>query len=303
MISKGLHCARHQTSNWHEHRFTGEGGISLAYDEAGDPTASPVILLHGGGQTRHSWHQTMVRLADAGYHALAYDARGHGDSDWSSTGDYSPDAFVADLRQIIARLPQQPALVGASMGGLTSLVAIGESATPIAAALVLVDIATRLESSGVGRVLDFMHSHTDGFAALEDAAVAIAAYNPQRPPPSDLEGLKRNLRQRANGRWYWHWDPRLLDHAPRNTDGEALLLQNRREAAARRVRTPSLLVRGMQSDVVSVEGVLALQALIPQAELVHVPRAGHMVAGDRNDVFAEAVIAFLCRHCPTLSAS
>lgn len=278
--------------------FKGQDGIRLRLDESGDPAARPIILLHGGGQTRHAWHHTLHQLGDAGYHALAYDTRGHGDSDWSAHGDYSPDALVADLRALIAQLPELPVLVGASMGGMTSLVAIGESPQPIAAGLVLVDTAARLETAGVERILDFMRAHTDGFDSLQDAAAAVADYNPQRRPPKDHQGLKKNLRLHVNGRWYWHWDPRFLEHATRNTDGEALVLQERREAAAARVRVPTLLVRGVHSDVVSAEGARALQSLIPHAEWVDVAEAGHMVAGDRNDLFGAAVIAFLKKHFP-----
>ncbi len=144
-----------------------------------------------------------------------------------------------------------------------------------------------------------MRAHTDGFDSLEDAAAAVAAYNPQRSRPNDRQGLKKNLRLHANGRWYWHWDPRFLEHATRNTDGEALVLQDRREAAAARVRVPTLLVRGVHSDVVSIDGARALQALIPQAELVDVAEAGHMVAGDRNDLFSNAVTTFLEKHFPS----
>ena len=279
--------------------FKGHGGIRLVFDEAGDPAAQPVILLHGGGQTRHAWHRTLQQLGDAGYHALAYDTRGHGESEWSARGDYSPDALVADLRELIACQSALPVLVGASMGGMTSLVAIGESLQPIAVGLVLVDTAARLEAAGVERILDFMRAHTDGFDSLEDAAAAVAAYNPQRSRHNDRQGLKKNLRLHANGRWHWHWDPRFLEHATRNTDGEALVLQDRREAAAARVRVPTLLVRGVHSDVVSIAGARALQSLIPQAELVDVAEAGHMVAGDRNDLFSTAVITFLEKHFPS----
>ena len=257
----------------------------------------PVILLHGGGQTRHAWAGTALRLAEAGYYALAYDARGHGDSAWSEQGDYSPDALIGDLHQVVAGLSKPPILVGASMGGLTSMVALGEADKDFSSALVLVDIAARLEASGVARVLDFMTAHTGGFATLDEVVDAVSAYNPHRPRPRGTDGLRKNLRYR-DGRWYWHWDPRFLNHASRTQAGEALVQQERRESAARHIRVPTLLVRGGSSDVVSPEGARALQELIPHAELADVAEAGHMVAGDRNDLFSEAVIQFLHRHVP-----
>jgi len=275
----------------------GRDGQSLAAEEAGDPRGVPVILLHGGGQTRHAWAGTALRLAEAGYYALAYDARGHGDSAWSEQGDYSPDALIGDLHQVVAGLSKPPILVGASMGGLTSMVALGEADKDFSSALVLVDIAARLEASGVARVLDFMTAHTGGFATLDEVVDAVSAYNPHRPRPRGTDGLRKNLRYR-DGRWYWHWDPRFLNHASRTQAGEALVQQERRESAARHIRVPTLLVRGGSSDVVSPEGARALQELIPHAELADVAEAGHMVAGDRNDLFSEAVIQFLHRHVP-----
>lgn len=277
--------------------LSGDDGHLLAAEAAGDPACTPVILLHGGGQTRHAWAGTALRLAEAGYYAIAYDARGHGDSAWSDQGDYSPDALIADLTAVKSRLRKAPVLVGASMGGLTSMVALGESAGDYASALVLVDIAARLEPKGVARVLAFMRAHTDGFDDLNQAADAISAYNPHRARPPSPEGLRRNLRLRE-GRWYWHWDPRFLDHATRTQAGEALIQQERREIAARNIRVPTLLVRGGSSDVVSPEGAKALQELIPHAELADVAEAGHMVAGDRNDLFSDAVIRFLRSHAP-----
>lgn len=283
-------------------QLLGREGNRLAAEQAGDPSAIPVILLHGGGQTRHAWAGTAVRLAAAGYRVLSYDARGHGDSEWSANGDYSADALIADLRAVARTLAAPPVLIGASMGGMTSMVALGELDASFARALVLVDIAARLEPSGVARVLDFMRAHTAGFASLDDALDAVAAYNPHRPRPRDTKGLSKNLRLRA-GRWYWHWDPRFLDHATRTQAGEALVQQERREAAARKITVPTLLVRGGSSDVVSPEGARAMQELIPHAELADVAEAGHMVAGDRNDLFSDAVIDFLRRRVPATSGA
>jgi pimeloyl-ACP methyl ester carboxylesterase len=291
-----------QTSTLRPIEFLGRDGIRLAGEQAGDPCAVPVILMHGGGQTRHAWAGTALRLAAAGYHVVSYDARGHGDSAWSHNGDYSADALIADLRAVAQTLAAPPVLIGASMGGMTSMVALGELGPSFVRALVLVDIAARLEPSGVARVLDFMRAHTAGFASLDDALDAVAAYNPHRPRPRDTKGLSKNLRLR-DGRWYWHWDPRFLDHATRTQAGEALVQQERREAAARKITVPTLLVRGGSSDVVSPEGARALQELIPHAELADVAEAGHMVAGDRNDLFSDAVIDFLHRRVPANSAA
>ncbi len=188
----------------------GEGGLRLVADAWGDPSDPPVLLLHGGGQTRHSWGGTAAALAADGWYALALDLRGHGESEWAKDGDYSFDGFVADLHQVLAGLAGRPVLVGASLGGITSLLAEGESREPVAQALVLVDVVPSLDREGVGRILAFMSDRPDGFASLDEAADAIAEHLPHRPRPTDLSGLRKNLRLHGDGRYRWHWDPRFL---------------------------------------------------------------------------------------------
>jgi non-heme chloroperoxidase len=270
--------------------FRGEGGLRLVADVWGDPVAPPVLLLHGGGQTRHSWGGTAEALAADGWYAVAIDLRGHGDSEWASDGDYSFDGFVADLHAVLADLGRKPVLVGASLGGITSLLAEGEPEEPVAEALVLVDVVPSLDRQGVARILAFMSDRPDGFASLDEAADAIAEHLPHRPRPTDLSGLRKNLRLHGDGRYRWHWDPRFLTGERRPA---ATRDPDRLRAAARAVRAPTLLVRGRKSELVTVEGVREFLALVPHARFVDVAEAGHMVAGDRNDAFTEAVRGFL----------
>ncbi len=278
------------------HRWTGAYGLSIAGDSWGEPGAQPVILMHGGGQTRHAWKGAGERLAAAGYHAVAPDARGHGDSEWSRGGHYGPDVMAEDLRLLIRALGgQPPVLVGASMGGSTSLLAVGEGRVE-AAALVLVDIAPRIETDGVQRIMDFMRARPDGFDSLEQVADAIAAYQPQRRRPRTLDGLAKNVRRTPDGRYRWHWDPNL--HIVQSDAGHREERRVRFEAAARRVGIPTLLVRGALSDLLSEEGARHFLELCPQSEYVNVAGAAHMVAGDRNDIFARAVEDFIGRRVP-----
>lgn len=268
--------------------LAGTAGRIVADRWEADGERGVVLLMHGGGQTRHSWARSGSRFADAGWTTISLDTRGHGESDWAPDGDYSMDRLVSDLTAVIDQIGASPVLIGASMGGLTSLVAEGE-APGLARALVLVDVAPRVEPAGTQRILDFMAAAPDGFASLEEVADAIAAYNPHRKRPSSLDGLKKNVRHGADGRWRWHWDPAFLrvpDEPSRHTHHERLT------AAAAGVTIPTLLVRGASSDVVSPEGAKELRRLIPHA-VVREAKAGHMVAGDDNDVFATQVVEFL----------
>jgi pimeloyl-ACP methyl ester carboxylesterase len=277
--------------------FLGRNRNRLAADEAGDPGDPPVVLLHGGGQTRHSWGTTLGAVADRGWHAYAVDLRGHGESDWAPDGDYTLDAFAGDVLEISDAFDTPPVLVGASLGGIASLAAIGEHPEErVARALVLVDVAPRMEEEGRMRIGAFMMEHMDeGFASLDEVADAIQAYNPHRPRPSDLKGLQKNLRHADNGRWYWHWDPAFIGGRLGSPDEtrSSIVDPERLGNAARALTVPTLLVRGRVSDLLSEEGAQELLEMVPHARLVDVAGAGHMVAGDRNDLFNDAVVEFL----------
>jgi non-heme chloroperoxidase len=228
----------------------------------------------------------------AGYYAVAFDARGHGDSDWAPDGSYGQGAKVADLLCVLGALGKgKPVLVGASMGGVTSLVAIGEDHID-AAALVLVDIAPHIEPDGVTKIRAFMQ-RPEGFESLAEVAETIANYQPHRERPRNLDGLAKNVRIGDDGRYYWHWDPKAITGRANLTRREALLRR-----CARNLSLPTLLVRGALSDLLSEEGARRFLDLCPHSEFVNVADAAHMVAGDRNDIFADSVIEFLSRSAP-----
>ena len=278
--------------------FTTPAGNRLAYNAFGPSDGRPILFFHGGGQTRHAWGGAGKAFGALGWRAWTVDLRGHGDSDWV-VGCYEMEHFVADMRAIIAAQPQAPVIVGASLGGITALQA--NAGAQVTAALVLVDITPRTNPVGLLRILNFMLAHTDGFAELSDAAAAVAAYQPQRGQRADNSGLKKNLRRHDDGRWYWHWDPSMLqmfqsrrdEHDLAESPQQDLDRTERLYQVAEALTQPVLLVRGGQSDVVSVENMQEFQQRIPHAQVVDVSGAGHMVAGDRNDIFLEAVLGFL----------
>jgi len=269
-------------------------GITLAADHWGDPTGMPVVFLHGGGQTRHSWGGTAAALATRGIFVVTVDLRGHGDSSWSPDGTYGLESYAADNAALISQLGQPAVLVGASLGGLTGMTLEGTVAPGSLRGLALVDIVPRMNHGGASRILQFMTSNmADGFASLDEVADAIAEYNPHRPRPSTTDGLKKNLRER-DGRWYWHWDPATLPIDP----DEIEVSLDRRNAddladALARVTVPVLLIRGRRSDLVTEDELADFQVTYPDASVIDVSEAGHMVAGDKNDLFTDAVTTFV----------
>jgi pimeloyl-ACP methyl ester carboxylesterase len=274
------------TSDKRTRVLTGKDGNKLVADCWGNPGHPCVIFLHGGGQTRHAWGGTAARISDAGWHAISVDLRGHGDSDW--TDDYSRQSFGGDVVAIVREIGGSPMLVGASLGGLSSLFAEDMAEGPLSQALILVDIAPRPNPAGVDRILNFMKAGTKGFATIEEAADAVAGYIRERERPKDVSGLRKNLRLKEDGRWYWHWDPNFLSLTRENRALDVVHL----EKAAGRLKVPTLLVRGGRSDVLTEDGIAAFQELVPHAKVADIAGAGHMVAGDKNDAFTNAILTF-----------
>ena len=270
--------------------FEGFDGVRISATEAGKEGAQPVLLAHGGGQTKRAWRGTLDALAHEGFHAIAVDLRGHGESSWSDSGDYHLTSFGKDLLAVARSLSQKPALVGASLGGLAGLAAEGVVQPGSFSSLTLVDVTPRMETAGTDRIRNFMIKNLlEGFGSLDEAADAIADYMPGRKRRGPSDGLKHYLRQKDDGRFYWHWDPAFM--LKRN---EARSMETSElEQAAASLKLPVHLVRGGSSDVVSVEGAEHFQKLVPHARYSDITDAGHMVAGDRNDAFSDAIVTFL----------
>jgi pimeloyl-ACP methyl ester carboxylesterase len=278
-------------------RFRGSRANAIVADVygQGSPTG---LFLHGGGQTRHSWRGAARCLGATSMRAVAVDQRGHGDSDWVADGAYAfadyADDVLALATEIRDRFGSGTIAVGASLGGLAAL--IGELNRPGALeGLVLVDVVPRMEASGVEKIQGFMGERiAEGFASLDEAADAIAAYLPHRPRPRSLEGLSKNLRLDDDGRYRWHWDPRFLS-GPRPVNTGRATLADDIEARLDTLNCPVLLVRGARSELITEAAADRFLRFVPHAEYVDVSDAGHMVAGDSNDVFSRVVLDFVQR--------
>ena len=273
-------------------RLTTPSGITVEYDLWGKIKRDAILLLHGGGQTRHSWNATAEKITQVNGCAITMDLRGHGDSDWSNGGDYELRDFSEDVAFLIETLEIQPSLVGASLGGLVGIYLEGRYRPGSISALVLVDIVPNINVLGAEKIKDFMLEHSKtGFTSLSEVSDILSEYNPHREKPSDLEGLKKNLRKRGE-KWFWHWDPLFIssERGKENPDMRNPELLNE---LCSNISVPMLLVRGKLSDLVTEVQVSEFLERFPRASFADVSDAGHMVVGDKNDAFANEVIEFL----------
>jgi non-heme chloroperoxidase len=268
-------------------RFVKANQLNFHYLDWGSTDKPPLVLLHGMGQTCHTW-DFFAEAMSPHFHVMAFDQRGHGDSDWAHDRDYSRTAMVGDVAAFTHALGlERFLLAGMSMGGMNSICFAAEHAQRVEA-LIVVDIGPRIEKEGVRHIRDFMSNHRE-FVDLDEAAAIIHRFNPRRP----LEAVRNftcvyNLKQLPSGRWTWKYDSYFSD-AHRVPDAR---MHDQLAEAARRVRCPTLLVKGAESDVFSLEGAREFQTLIPDAEFSLVPGAGHSVMGDNPAGFETAVRQF-----------
>jgi pimeloyl-ACP methyl ester carboxylesterase len=272
-------------------KFKVDSGLELVASEWGNVNDPLVVLMHGGGQTRHAWGSTGEVLSESGFYVLSLDLRGHGDSQWHPDGDYLIDSYKDDLISILNQVGKPASLVGASLGGMVSLsLASDLNKKYLVTSLVMVDIGLYPNEKGSNEIVSFMQSGIKGFSNLNEASDAVSAYLPHRKRPRDNRGLEKNLRLKEDGRYYWHWDPRFLDE--RDDDSR----ENQKEKnirLAKNISIPTLLIRGALSNVVTQKEVDDFLTIIPHSEFQEIEKAAHMVAGDRNDIFANSAIKFL----------
>ncbi len=265
------------------------GGLKLHYQEWGNPSSPAIVMLHGFGVSGHMFDEFAERMQDR-FHLIALDQRGHGDSDWSEEGDYSRDAFVADLEGFRQELGLDGfILIGHSMGGLNS-VAYTVTHPRHVRALILVDVGPEAAKEGVDNIVRF----TRGPDELDfDEFVEMAhRFNPRRSIENIRERMRHRLKPTGDGKWTWKFDRRFRQPDSGLTIGSGLS-NDEMWQIYRTVPAPVLLVRGAESDVLSQEVAERAAREMRSARLVVVPGAGHSVPGDNPDAFTAAVVEFI----------
>jgi pimeloyl-ACP methyl ester carboxylesterase len=281
--------------------FTVIDGRQVHYLEWGPSTAPAVLAMHGGGQTAYMFEDIGATLRDR-LHVIAIDLPGHGESGSLTEEGVSRQAFAETLPPLLAEFGVAPvAIVGASLGGIVALT-LAAAHPELVSAIVLIDVGHKLEPAGVQRIIDFMTKH-ESFGSLEEAAAAIQEYLPNRKP-SPPDRLKRNLRQRPDGRWVWkHSLGRIsrerIQDVNENWEND-ILIGLGDEAAT--VNVPVLVLRGASSDVLSDDGANEVTSILPNARLATINSAGHLAAGDNPASTANLIKDFFEEVLPTFSS-
>jgi esterase len=271
-----------------QERRVAVGGMGFRYLDWGREGRRPILFLHGGALTAHTWDLCCLAMRDD-YHCLALDQRGHGDSDWAPDVNYSIAAQRADVKGFAEAVGLENfVLVGMSMGAINGLAYAIEYPETLSA-LVLIDAGPNVRRPGSSRIRNFVNGGAEP-ETLEAIIERAMSFNPRRDPVILRRSLMHNLRRQDDGKWVWKYDRRRFQ----GMGGESHAEERRGLAAGlARVTCPTLVVRGGESDVFHDEDAERLAADLPDARWVKIPRAGHTVQGDNPKDLVAALREFL----------
>lgn len=256
--------------------------------EWGEPGSAPLLLLHGGHQSAHSWDLVSLALANR-FHVFALDQRGHGDSEWARDNDYAPETMATDAAAVIEHFAlRDPIIIGHSMGGMVTMTLL-KNYPALARAAALVDIGPELSPVGAAMIRSFVESTVE-FDDLAQFVERVRQYDPFRSKAHIERTVRYNLLRRADGRYVSKCDPTIVD---RNTDTASLGRISLSEAA--RFTCPVLVIRGEHSNILEADAARRFAGALMNGELVTVSHCGHNVHSQNTLGFLDAVTPFLER--------
>ena len=270
-------------------KFVNANGMRFHYLEWGNPDNPPMLLLHGFAQTCHSWDFVALGFSD-NYRVIVLDQRGHGDSDWASDGDYSPETQQKDISGVVNELGLENfVLMGLSMGGRNSFTYAANNAGKVKA-LVVVDAAPQNMQQGTQNIRSFVQQD-DEFDSVDAFVERVLQYNPRRDPQQVRGSILHNLKELPNGKWTWKYDRAL--RSPGRRMGSDAETEKRLWGYIESLQCPTLLVRGGASDIVAMDTADRMHQAIPNSRIATIEGAGHLVMGDSPSGFQATVTEFL----------
>lgn len=263
------------------------GDMRFHYVDWGTEGRLPVVFLHGGALSCRTWDLVCLSLREE-YRCLALDQRGHGDSEWSNTLDYSIEAYVGDLERFVDHLGlDRFVLVGMSLGAVVTASYASQHSERLAAA-VIIDAGPEPRTDGGQRIRDFVAETTE-LDSLDEFINKAVEFNPRRDPSLLKRSLKHNLRRKLDGKWVRKNDTRHMsaETFPRMI---ADIKEHWRDIG--NIGCPVLVVRGAESDVFYEEDAHKLAADLPNGRTVTIEGAGHTVQGDNPRELVSALREF-----------
>jgi len=248
------------------------GGLELHSLDWGNASAPALVCVHGYTSSADAFNGFARRFRDR-FHIVALDVRGHGESAWSPSGEYTYRDQAGDLAAFVDRLGLgEFILLGTSMGGIIAMTYAMENGQRLRA-LVLNDIGPEAEQ-GSQRITRMVGGRPDAFAT-SDAALAyrreVSPIVAARDAADQRELALGVLRQRPDGEWGWKMDPAYISQ---RVERGAPVRPNLWPTLAG-LACPTLVVWGTESDVLSEAQARRMVETLPNGELLAIPGVGH----------------------------
>jgi pimeloyl-ACP methyl ester carboxylesterase len=271
-------------------RNTVLNGLRFHFLEWGDPSAPPMLLLHGGNQTAHSWDLVSLALSDR-YHIIALDQRGHGDSEWPRDVVATRHDMASDAYALVQQLGlKDPIVAGHSMGGIVTMTLL--TAHPdLASRAIIVDVGPELSPKGAQHIGNFVRS-VDQVGSLDEFIDRVAAYDPFRSREHISRTVIYNVMRRLDGKLVSKHDHR--GYGLVGEDGKPLQRVDRptyEEVST--IPCPVLVLRGEQSNILAEDAAERFVSRLAHGKLVVVPKSGHNIHSQNTPFFIATVEAFL----------
>ena len=265
-------------------------GLKLHYLDWGTVGKPVMVLLHGLRGHAHSWDDVSAAMYQ-NYHVLALGQRGRGDSDWAPDGDYSTEAYVADLAALVDALGLDTfVLVGHSMGGRNSMAFTARYPEKVQK-LIIVDVGPVIDPKGAERMSKEIREVPEEFDNFDSLVEHMGKQNRFAADSVLRRRLQYATKELPNGKLGWRYDLAIREQRRQGTVAPAADLW----PALTQITCPALIVRGTDTDLLSPEVAHQMEGALVQGTLVEVTRAGHMVFEDNPEDFISQLNSFLGR--------
>jgi pimeloyl-ACP methyl ester carboxylesterase len=279
-----------------ESRYYQSQGLRLHFTDWGNPSAPPLLLVHGGLDHSRSWDH-LARALHSGFHVVAPDLRGHGYSGWATGSSYSLADHFYDLTTLVRSEGfEKVTLVGHSMGGMVGLTYAGAFPEKVSRLIVLDGVtnfpARRVKPAAL-RIADwagdldkFAQRKIHRYPSVADGADRIHARNPRLTRAQAMHLATHGMKENADSTFSWKYDPYLRARAPYR-----LSLEDNMDLWSR-IICPTLLVSASESFLPD-PAKAGVMTHFKHAELAKIEGAGHWLQHDKPDEVAALIRRFL----------
>jgi len=262
--------------------FVSINGLNIHYRDWGDRQFSPLIILHGAGNSiSRTWDHVAAALANH-FRVIVPDLRGNGESSWAP--EYSWQILLDDVLKLMETLGvEQTVLCGHSMGGRVAYMLASQHPERVSRLMIV-------ESDPLDPKIQTDDPPIEIYATVEDAVAEAYRRQPYADKNTLRHEVEHGLKQLVDGRWTWRMDPALVRAIRRGQLNPGTKLE---WPALAQIHCPSVLIYGAHSLGKMGTIVTDIAQAIPNCQLIEIPDASHDLPNENPAHFIRALRAYL----------